>query len=386
MRAVVVTVGSRTEHWEAFLAALSRRPGLELVVRAANVSPLARERLDLLARERPNFSFQLAPHLLGEGLTGHMASVAFRPGSWRRLRRAHPDVVHVIGEAAYLAAYQTVRFQNRFWPGTPVTLYAAQNVVTHFPRPFPQIERYVYRQVSLALPITPAALAVLRAKGYRGPAEVVPLGVDTGRFRPRAAPPAGAFTVGFVGRLEAHKGLRELLAVRDRLACRLLVVGDGSLRPWLEAEATRRPGQVTLVPWVGHDELPALLRRMHVLALPSIEVVQRNVLPWVGIPLREQFGRVLLEAMASGLPVVGSRLGEIPTVIGPAGITVPPGDPDALAEALATLRDRPAIAGRLGRAGVARAREYAWTRIAGRVHERWLELEEGGVPCRASAA
>ncbi|HZC28117.1 MAG TPA: glycosyltransferase family 4 protein, partial [Gaiellaceae bacterium] len=330
MRALVVVVGKRTEHWEGFFDALSRRPDVELVVQAADVSDLARTRLRELARERENFAFRACPHVVGEELTGHMASVLFRPDAWRRLRETRPDVVHIIGEAAYLATYQALRARNRFWPTAPVTLYAAQNVLTRFPFPFPAIERYAYRHVSLALPITPAALHVLRAKGYAGPAKVVPLGADLERFRPHREPPSGPFTVGFVGRLEPWKGIADLLDARDRLGCRLLVVGDGSLRTWLEAEAARRGGAIDIVPWASHDELPHLLARMHALAFPSREIVQRNVLPWIKVPLREQFGRVLVEAMASGVPTVSYRVGEIPHVVGDAGLVVD-GDPSALA-------------------------------------------------------
>lgn len=373
MRVVAVIVGKRTEHWEPFFAALARRPGLELMVLAADVSPTARERLETLAQEEPGFRVCVAPCFLSEERTGHMASVVFRPGSWRDVRALHPDIVYVVGEAAYLATYQTIRFRNRFWPAVPITLYAAQNVVIRFPRPFPSLERYAYRNTALALPITPAALAVLRAKGYAGSAQIVPLGVDLGRFRPRSAPPSERFAIGFVGRLEEHKGVRDLVAAADLLGSRLVVVGDGSLRPWLESEAARRARRIELAPWASHDELPSLLARMHALVLPSREIVQRN-LPWVGVPLREQFGRVLLEAMASGVPVVASRVGEIPHVVGSSGLLVPPNDPAALADALGKVRDRPDLASRLARAGIARAADFAWDRIADQVHEQWLKL------------
>jgi glycosyltransferase involved in cell wall biosynthesis len=374
VRAVVVVVGKRTEHWEAFFRALTRRPDLEVVVQAADVSPLARERLGMLAEGNSRLHFQVAPHLLGEELTGHMASVLFGPGSWRWLAARRSDVIHVIGEAAYLSTAQAIRFRNRFWPGVPITLYAAQNVVTRFPWPFSGLERFAHRQAALALPITAAALSVLRAKGFEGPAEIVPLGVDLDRFRPRRAAPADPFTVGFVGRLEPHKGVADLLTAADLLDARLLVVGDGSLRPRVEAEVARRRGHVELVGWASHDELPQLLARMHALALPSVEVLQRNVLPWVGIPLREQFGRVALEAMASGVPVVGSRVGEIPHVVGSGGLICPPGDPVELARALARLRDSPSLAAALARAGIARSREFGWDRVTAQVYDQWLKL------------
>jgi glycosyltransferase involved in cell wall biosynthesis len=371
IRALVVAVGKRTEHWCDFFAALARRRGLDVVLQAAEVSRLAADQLAQLAHESPRFRFRLAPHLCGEETTGHMASILFGPGSWRGLRNLRPDVVHVIGEPSYLATHQAIRARNRFWPGVPVTLYAAQNVVARFPWPFPHLERYAYRQAALALPITPAALAVLREKGYRGPARIVPLGVDLAQFAPAPSPPAGPFTVAFVGRLESHKGIADLVAACDLLECRLLIVGDGSLRPWVEAEAARRDGRIELRPWAGHAELPRFLARAHALALPSVEIVQRNVLPWVGVPLREQFGRVLVEAMACGVPVVGTTVGEIPHVLGEGGLTVPPSDPAALARALTAIRDDLRLAARLRERGLERAAEFSWDRIAESMEEAW---------------
>jgi glycosyltransferase involved in cell wall biosynthesis len=375
-KVAVSVVGKRTEHWEGFFAALARIPELEVAVQAADVTPLCRERLELLAREEPRFRFRLAPHLLGEDRSGHMASILLRPGAWSALRGFAPDVLHVIGEPAYLSTLQAIRFRNRLWPRVPITHYAAQNVATRFPPPFSGVERYAYGQIGRAFPITPAALAVLRRKGYAGDAQIVPLGVDHERFRPTVSPPPPPLTIGFVGRLEPHKGVGGLVETAERVGGRVLLVGDGSLRPWLEQRAAARPGEIELRPWLSHDELPAALRRMHVLALPAVEVVQRNVLPWVGVPLREQFGRVLIEAMASGVPVVATNVGEIAHVVGNAGLIVPQGDCDALALALARLRDEPRLAVELAHAGIARAAHFRWDRIAEEVHEAWLSVKE----------
>ncbi|MFK3979306.1 glycosyltransferase family 4 protein [Micromonospora sp. NPDC050397] len=387
MHVLITAAGKRTEHWTALFAALCDRPEVTLTVLAADVSAPTHRALDRLARQRPNLRYHLVPHLLGEDRTGHMASVLFRPGTGRLLGGQRPDVVHVIGEAAYLTTWQAIRMRQRYWAGTPITLYAAQNIVMRFPVPFPRLERQAYDTVDHAFPITPAALGVLRAKGYRGAATIVPLGVDTALFRPRASPRPSSerFTVGFVGRLEPHKGVRDLLRAVDLLDCDLLAVGGGSLRPEIERLADSRPGRVRLHGWTDHADLPRLLSRMDVLVLPSIEVIQRNLVRWIGIPLREQFGRVLVEAMACGVPVVGSDVGEIPYVIGTAGLTYPAGDVLALTDRLARLRDNRDFAQRLATQGVSRATtEFSWTGTADSMCRVWRQLTGGASPEPAS--
>jgi glycosyltransferase involved in cell wall biosynthesis len=152
-------------------------------------------------------------------------------------------------------------------------------------------------------------------------------------------------------------------------------VGRGSLTPAVREFAARRPSRVTLRDWADHTDLPGLIARMDVLALPSVEVIQRNLVPWIGIPLREQFGRVLVEAMACGVPVIGSDVGEIPYVIGDAGLTFASDDPAGLAEGLTRLRDQPALREELGRRGRQRAvTEFGWDRAADRMLAVWQTL------------
>ncbi|GDY33548.1 glycosyltransferase family 4 protein [Gandjariella thermophila] len=376
MHILMTAVGQRTEHWMSLFAILADRPEVELTLCTADVSPLTIQALTELDRRADRFHFRCLPHLLSERRTGHMASIAFRPGATRRLRTLRPDILHIIGEAAYLSTFQIVRLRNRLWPTTPITLYAAQNVVMRFPFPFPSLERYAYRTITHAFPITPAALALLRTKGYQGPASILPLGVDTKAFRPTSTSPH-PFTVGFVGRLEPHKGVHDLLRATEVLDCHLLVVGEGRLRDDVQRAAARRPGKIHLKPWLDHAALPSVLAQMDVLVLPSVEIVQRNIVPWIGIPLREQFGRVLVEAMACGIPVVGSDVGEIPHVIADAGLTFPAGNVAALTDRLTQLRDNPDLARRLATNGRRRAEtEFGWAHIAGSLCQTWTELAE----------
>jgi glycosyltransferase involved in cell wall biosynthesis len=375
VRIVITAVGQRTEHWTDLFALLAARADVEVTFVLADVSPQTELTMGELDHRFPNLRHVVTRHLLSERRSGHMASVMFAPGGLRAAVPERPDLIHVIGEAAYLSTRQVIRWRDRCWPDVPISLYAAQNVVIDFPFPFPGLERRAYAAIDHALPITPTALEVLRTKGYRGPATVVPLGVDTTVFSPADPVPPHPFTVGFVGRLEPHKGIADLLAAAETLDCRLLLVGRGSLSPMVEAAVRRRPDRVRLVGWLDHEELPGVVRQMDVLTLPSAEIVQHNVLPWIGIPLREQFGRSLVEAMACGVPVVGSDVGEIAFVIGDAGLVYPEGDVGALTAALAQIRDDPELAHRLGRTGYRRARtEFGWSGTASRLLAVWSRL------------
>ncbi len=189
---------------------------------------------------------------------------------------------------------------------------------------------------------------MLRRKGYRGPARVIPqFGVDPERFSPGdgAPDPARPFTLGFVGRFEEEKGLFVLLDALAGLAgdWRLRLVGGGPLRDGLGAYAERLGigTRVSVEPWVPSLEVPNALRGFDVLVVPSL--TRSN---W-----KEQFGRVLVEAMACAVPVVGSDSGEIPNVIGDAGLVTPEGDAAALREALAQLLQNGELRATLARRG-----------------------------------
>ncbi len=377
MRVLVTAVGKRTEHWEGFFSALLTQPDLMIDLRVADVTDVTVRWLRAIECRHPErFRFRVTRHVIGEERTGHMASIAYAPGSWRAWPEHQPDLIHMIGEPSYLSTAQTIAIRDRRWRGVPITHYAAQNVQIRFPRPFPWLEQRAYGQIDLALPITTAALDVLRAKGYHGRARIVPLGVQSDRFSPAPSPPSGSFTVGFVGRLEPHKGISDLLAAARGARARLLIVGDGSLMGAVQAEVTARPGEVELVPWSDHEELPGLIRRMHVLALPSIEIVQRNMVPWMRVPLREQFGRVLVEAMSCGVPCVATRVGEVTEVIADGGLLVDQNRPDQLQQAFVRLRDNHLLANHLRRCAIDRATHFGWDQIATDVVAAWRELDQ----------
>jgi glycosyltransferase involved in cell wall biosynthesis len=154
-----------------------------------------------------------------------------------------------------------------------------------------------------------------------------------------------------------EKGLRLLTRVLDRLPVpwRALLVGGGPLDAELRAWAARHAGRARVVTGVAHDQVPAYLNAMDLLCAPS-----QTTPRW-----REQFGRMLIEAFACGVPVVGSDSGEIPHVLDGAGRVVGEADEDGWAAAVAELLDSPERRAELAARGLDRARaEFAWPVVA----------------------
>ena len=287
---------------------------------------------------------QLRPVLLSGWNSLHVY-----PRLGRVLDRERPQLVHVDEEPFSLAALQLVELSRR--RRIPAVFFAWENVDKWLPVPLLLTRRRVLSRAAGAIAGTPAAAEMIRRHGYAGPLAVIPqFGVDPEVFSPddedRALTRAalaiepGEFCAGFAGRLVPEKGVDVLIdAVGAIPAMRLLVLGDGPHRDRLEARTVLvgAGARSTFAGPIPSTEMPHWLRAMDVLVLPS-----RSTPRW-----SEQFGRVLVEAMACGVPVVASSSGEIPHVLGDAGVLVPENDPTALRAALAALADDPAWRARL---------------------------------------
>jgi glycosyltransferase involved in cell wall biosynthesis len=204
---------------------------------------------------------------------------------------------------------------------------------------------------------------------------IIPPGVDAQRFQPDRAARADVRAslgwhddvpvVGYLGRFVPEKGLATLTDALDRVTTpwRALLVGSGPLEPSLRAWAQQYGDRVIIAPSVGHDEVPRWLNAMDVLCAPS-----RTTAAW-----REQFGRMLIEAFACGVPVVASDSGEIPLVVADAGVIVPEGDASLWAGAIGTLLPDIRRRDDLSRRGRQRVLSiYDWPVIA-RQHSKFFD-------------
>lgn len=278
---------------------------------------------------------------------------------WRQLGSKRWDLIDMHEEPFGLAAAEVLLLRWLRCRDVPFVLTSAQNIEKRYPPPFRWFERWSLRGAAGAYTCNSEAGEILRRKGLRGELDLLPLGVDIERFEPaEREPPTDTLRVGFVGRLIPHKGVDVLLeAVALDARLRAEIVGSGPELERLTARC-RTLGIADRVTFAGHVDggaVPGVYPRFDVLAVPSV------VMPgWI-----EQFGRVVVEAQASGVPVVASDSGALPDVVGENGLLVEPGNPSALASALVRFLDEPGLWLRLRQAGVAAAPRYSWERIAG---------------------
>lgn len=267
-------------------------------------------------------------------------------GYW--MQRFRPHIVHIDEEPYNLASWQALYHARR--TGAKSLFFSWQNINRAYPPPFSWGERWVLNTVAYGLMGTESAAQVWREKGYTGPLAVVPqFGTDPDLFQPTdAPPPKRPFTIGYVGRLVEEKGIHHLLQAAAQLQgdWRLRLIGSGPYKPALLALAADLGmiPRIDWVEWIASTEMPLQYHTFDVLTIPSL--TRAN---W-----KEQFGRVITEAMASGVPVIGTDSGAIPDVIGDAGMIVPEGRIDALRSALDQLRCDAEVRTRLAHAGRAR--------------------------------
>lgn len=277
---------------------------------------------------------------------GNIIMHAYRTRWGRRLAEIQPNLIYMNHEP-YAVATAQLCLANRRGKRVPFGFYSCQNLLKCYPPPFSWLEKMVYQQSAFALPITAEVQDVLHQKGYAGLMEVCVLPLDPTLYHPglRLVSPStlqGAVErplLGFAGRAVEAKGLRTLATaltqVRD-LDWRFVLVGEGDFLPTFKRlmEEAGLIDRVQCTGYIPHTETPRWLAAMDVLIVPS--ETQPN---W-----KEQFGRVIPEALACGTPVIGSDSGEIPRLINRSqgGLVFPERDASALAAALRRLLQEPA--------------------------------------------
>jgi len=372
MRVVMVSKALVAGVYQRKAAAIARL-GVELTVL---IPPAWRDRRGLqVAEVRPSddYTLQIIPLRWNGNYHLH-----YYPTLHRELTRLQPDLLHMDEEPYNLATWLGLRAATQL--GMAGTFFTWQNLQRTYPPPFRWFEQANYRSAPLAIAGNQAAATVLTAKGYRGEIQVIPqFGIEPRLFSPPTTPraPTTVCSIGYAGGLLPEKGIDLLLRACAELrgAWRLIIAGAGEQAAALRALATQL-GIAAQIEWRGRIASEAMTTFYHDLdlfVLPS-----RTRPNW-----KEQFGRVLIEAMACAVPVVGSNSGEIPNVLGAAGLIFPEDDETALRACLQQLLDQPTLRQQLGAAGRTRAlQHFTMAAIAEQTvksYRRLLQLQ-GGAP------
>ncbi len=312
----------------------------------------------------------------------------FYPKLKKIVRRVRPDIFHIDEEPYNLATFQAMRLAQSVGAGTLV--FSWQNLLRRYPPPFSLMERYVLNRTDALLVGNSEANEVWRRKGYTGPIALIPqFGVDpaiyyrhqrvkrrgqVSVFRRNKAnrPSQPTLVIGYAGRLVEEKGLELLLIAASRLVgpWTLQILGDGPDRKRLEK----------MVQWLGIAPRVTFDRKMPSTHLPNyFSGLDVFVLPSVSRPnWKEQFGRVLIEAMACDVITIGARSGAIPEVIGEAGLTFDEGSVDELQSHLQQLIDDVALRKKLREKGRQRVTEnYTQAAIAQNTVKVYREIMGG---------
>jgi len=281
---------------------------------------------------------------------GHF-HIHYYPDLPRITRELKPHIVHIDEEPWDFVTFHALRCALR--EGARPLFFTWQNLQRRYPPPFSYFQRVAFSHCAHAIAGNADAVNVLRAKGYRGAVHVIPqFGVDTDIFIPSPVPrPPSPLTIGYAGRFTREKGIDTLLRAVVGLTgdWQLRLAGSGPELAHLQrlARALDIAERVHFETQIASTQMPDFYRTLDAFVLPS-----RRAHNWV-----EQFGRVLVEAMACGVPVIGSDCGEIPNTIGDAGVIFHEDDVSGLRAGVAQLMRDESLRCELAERGRARVLE-----------------------------
>lgn len=291
------------------------------------------------------------------------------------LRDFKPDILAVEWDADTLIAVQMAMLRNLWTPKTKLILHSWQNIA-RFLKILPrQVLNFTLKQADCIFCTNQDGPGVLRQWGYQGKIIQQPwVGVDTTIFHWR--PPVlreklalDGFLIGYIGRLTSEKGIDGLIRAITQLPREIqcVLIGEGNAKTELKvlAQSLGIEKRVHFLGSVANEALADYYAMFDVFALPSLTTEV-----W-----KEQYGRVLLEAMACEIPIIGSDSGAIPEVIGKAGLIFPEKDYEAIAKCILTLYEDRNLCQTLAQQGQIQVQErFSQAQIAAHILEIYAQL------------
>ena len=350
MRILAISHSAVVEVNQQLYEDLAKIPGVEVELIAPShwVSEFDHKRFKTKALKGLNIPFYRMPVAFGG--TNSLYFYLWLP-LWR-IWRFKPDIIFLHQEPWSLSALQGLLLS--LWLKSELTFFTNLNFLKYHPAPFSWINTWVFARSKQALALSEEVEQTLRIKGYKGKISRFWFAVDTKLFQPQKETAESlkaelglkkeALTVGYMGRLVKEKGVQVLLEAaaflqkeNDLPDWQVLLTGDGEYKIELQQLVMRLGLQerVVFAGSVAHTQAAEYMNCLDIFVLPSLTTPN-----W-----KEQFGRVIIEALACGVPVVGSDSGEIPHLIRATGggLVTKEGEAEDLAQAVKTLLCNPIL-------------------------------------------
>ena len=310
-------------------------------------------------------------------INGSIARILLDPSIAVRVRRVlqreHFDVIHVHeplvpGLSQAVLYYSNTVTIGTFHASSYPSIYSTLNLAYASTYPF---LRPLFRRLAGCIAVSTATQQFI-SRYFPADYRVIPNGVNLEHFSPQVAPLPqfmdGKQNILFVGRFEKRKGAKYLLRaipnIREQFPeTRFILVGEGRLRRGFQQFVERQGWpDVVFAGYVSDEDLPRYFGSADVFCSPATGA--------------ESMGIILLEAMASGTPVVASNISGYATVIshGIDGILTTPRNSEELAWAVRYLLEHESLRQQFIQAGLQKARAYAWPHVAQRVMDYYYEL------------
>ncbi|MCH2112200.1 MAG: glycosyltransferase [Planctomycetes bacterium] len=367
MRLLLWIPGHSILRWLPFAAELAR---------SVHIRVLIPSYADSIPFEELGLDCAKVPTLGLSRLVGHAALDIPSPTALtKQMRCFHPDHVHAIAEPSYLATF----FLSRASEGIATTsCRQAQNIFQTWPPPLNLTEGLALNKLSHIFALSREAKAILHRKGRKTGISILHNGFDSERFpfteRTKSTSPKLNFL--FIGKLIERKGVDLLLRALGRLRDQnwtLKIVGDGDQKFHLSALAVEEKiaNRVTFAPPVPNSQLKGHFESSDVLVLPSRTSSGKDwgIGKWVPLSClrvawKEQFGMVIPEAQACGIPCIGSTCGAIPEIIGDAGWVFEENNLNELHAVLKNLLSKGGIPPEMQGRAKKQSEQFTWEKVA----------------------